>query len=150
MPTWILNLLGSGILKVFGNSILIPILDRLNKKSDTDLEKVKVAVGAERDVMLAQIQANIAAYETRAQLLVAQWGRPEIRILILVIAIPAAVHFGAVMLDSVPLFGHVVGSWKIPKLPTPYDTYEWIILQSFFVLAPVQVGMGALARWLNK
>ena len=147
---FIMNFLGSGIIKMFGNSILGPILDRLNKKTDSELEHFKTAVGAERDVLIANLQASIAANESRAQLLAIQWGRPEIRIIIMMTALPCCLHFGAVMLDSLPWFGHVVGSWRVPKLPSPYDTYQWIVLQSFFILAPVQVGVGAFARWLHK
>jgi hypothetical protein len=33
-------------------------------------------------------------------------------------------HVAAVVFDSIPLFGHVVGSWAVAALPKPYDTMQ--------------------------
>lgn len=153
MLAWLSSMIGGALVKTLGNAILRPVFDYLNRKSDAEVEKLRTVVGAERDVLIAQLQANVMAQETRAQLLMAQWGRPEIRFIIMLIAIPASLHWGAIMLDSMPFYipffmseAHIVGSWKVSELPQPYDGYQWLILQSFFVLAPVQVAAGALVR----
>lgn len=61
--------------------------------------------------------------------------------------LPCAIHFWAITLDSVPLFGHVVGSWRVPALPKPFDEYEGqIILATVGVLGATKVVGKIFAR----
>src|SRR5229473_2391395 len=34
------------------------------------------------------------------------------------------IHVAAVIFDSIPLFGHIVGSWQVAALPSPYDKMQ--------------------------
>ena len=68
---------------------------------------------------------------------------------LIMFAAPAGFLTWAATLDSMPLFGHVVGSWGIdipPKLQVPFEK----IIDSFFISAPI-VGAGlAVASVFRK
>lgn len=113
------------------------------KKLDRELEGFKTASGVDLDAF----KAHLAAQLENNRLRLAQqswWGA---KLIILTAGIPAAAHFGAVFLDTlIPPFG----SWGIPKLPPPYDTYQWAIVQSFFLVMPAMAGVNAISQWLNR
>src|SRR5687768_8124063 len=48
-----------------------------------------------------------------------KWG-PTILVTIVLFTIPIGIHFSAITFDSMPLFGHVIGSWNISPLPKPF------------------------------
>ena len=113
------------------------------KKATTEAEAFKSAGGLDLEAFKAHLQANL----DNNRLKLAQnswWGA---KLIILLVGIPAALHWAAIFLDTIiPPFG----SWGIPKLPAPYDTYQWVIVQSFFLVVPVQTGVNAMAQWLNR
>jgi hypothetical protein len=118
-------------------------LDWQVKKANVELDGFKT--GAEVD--LAAFQAHLAAQVEINRMKVAQnawWGA---KLIILIAGIPASLHFGAVFLDTIiPPFG----SWGIPRLPAPYDVYQWAIVQSFFLVMPVQTLASAVSQWLGR
>lgn len=64
-------------------------------------------------------------------------------------ASPCAFLTWAATLDSMPLFGHVVGSWGIdipPKLQIPFEK----IIDSFFISAPIAATGIAIAQAFRK
>lgn len=64
-------------------------------------------------------------------------------------ASPCAFLTWAATLDSMPLFGHVVGSWGIdipPKLQVPFEK----IIDSFFISAPIAATGIAIAQAFRK
>lgn len=68
---------------------------------------------------------------------------------LLAFAAPAALLMWAACLDSVPLFGHEVGSWGI-DIPPKFQVSIEKIIDSFFISAPV-VGAGlAIASVFRK
>lgn len=38
----------------------------------------------------------------------------------------------------------------IPALPPPYDTYQWAIVQSFFLVMPAMPLANAVSQWLAR
>jgi len=129
------------------------------KRSDADLQGFTTAAGVDHQGYKAYLEAQV---ETNRMKMAQNswWGA---KLIILMAGVPASMHFAAVMLDSLPfpivalgsyympyIATHAVGSWGIPKLPSPYDTYQWAIVQSFFLVMPVQTGVSAVAQWLNR
>ncbi|MGH8515388.1 MAG: hypothetical protein ACREV8_15895 [Gammaproteobacteria bacterium] len=80
------------------------------------------------------------------------YGTPAFRIITLVAGLPPAIHFGLVYVDTIlaskaflaaPYFG-------VPKLPAPYDTFEWAVVSSFFLVQAVNLGKSNVASWLGR
>lgn len=136
---FISRFLGSGLVSLFGNAILKPVLAHLQHKTDAEVEKLKVATGAEKEIALASLTATIQANAQRLAL------ATEFRILVYAIALPYVLHSGAVMLDSTFAFG-----WSVPTAPGQFATYEREILLSFFVLQPTMTIAKGAARWLSR
>jgi len=133
---------------VFGLLMKLPglaerFLDYQSKKLDGELEGFKTASGVDLEAFKVHTQAQLE--NNRLKLAQnAWWGA---KLIILMAGVPASAHFAAVFLDTlIPPFG----SWGIPKLPAPYDTYQWAIVQSFFLVMPTMVGVNAMAAWLNR
>ena len=128
------------------SGILAPILGYFTAKNDVNLEGLKAAVGADTTLGVAYLNSQVEVAQIKAGQ--AQWWGA--RLIILLTAGSAALHFTGIMLDSTPLFGHVVGTWAIPKLPDPYAGYEWTLLESFFVLTPIAPVLSATSAWLHR
>ena len=62
----------------------------------------------------------------------------------------AVLHFGAVVLDSIPLFGHKVGSWRIAELPGLYREVQIAIIYSVAGVTSVSALTSVLKRFLVK
>jgi hypothetical protein len=135
-------------------ALLLPVLDHLfgnvfsawlKYKTDRNanvLAGFQSAAGFDRDVALATLQAEVQLAATRAAAN-GWWGS---RLVIVAGGLLSVTYFGAIVLDSLFRFG-----WSVAKLPTPWDTYCWAILQSFFVLGLTQHLTGSLTGlWLNR
>ena len=88
-----------------------------------DADKFKAATGADRDVAIATLQANVAAYHEQNDLSKLRWGWWGERYLLLCAALPAVIHSGAVYLDSTFKFG-----WAIARTPGVYEGQELQII----------------------
>ncbi len=136
---------------LFGALKLVPglfgkFVDWQVQRSNVELQGFTTAAGVDLDAYRAHLQAEL---ETN-RLKLAQnswWGA---KLIILMAGVPASLHFAAVMLDSLPLLGHAVGSWHIPKLPAPYDGYQWAIVQSFFLVMPAMPLVNSVSAWLAR
>lgn len=134
------------------SGIVTALTGHLNKLSDNETAKLKTAIKADKEVAIAQMQANVSAYQTRADMLK---GMRVTQFLIAATMVPPIYHMGGVFLDScpfflVPFFEHKVGSWKFVSLPKPYDSYEWLLVSSLLgIQSGLQVGMG-FARALMR
>jgi len=142
----------SGIIGGVIQWITGPLLGYLGKLSDNDTARFKAATGADRDVLVAQLQANAAAWHDRAAMLsglrVTQW-------LIFAALAPALYHQALVFLDSCPFFGipyfaHAQGSWRVAALPGPYGEREWSLIASLLGIQTGLVGIGSFMRYLHK
>lgn len=124
-----------------GSGLLQQLASILEKRADA-----AVAARTSDNVTGAQVAAELlkAQIETN-KLKVANnawWGA---QLIILVAALPCAIHIAGIMLDSTFRFG-----WGIPRVPAPYDTYEWAIVQSFFILQPVNGLIGVINAWVRR
>jgi hypothetical protein len=105
--------------------------------------KLKAANETERliaDTAIEEIKARIAAPDNAKEIRLATASFWEMRLLTAVIAGCAALHYLAVTLDTVFMFG-----WRIPKYPPPFDEYQGTILLSFFGVQGVAIGVTAIA-----
>jgi hypothetical protein len=129
-----------------------PLLTYLGKLSDAEVAKFKAATGAERDVIIAQLQANAGAYHDRTALL---GGMRATQYLIVAALAPALFHQGLVILDSCPFLPlpwfppHVIGSWRVPALPAPYADREWAMIAALLGIQTGLVAAGSFLRWLH-
>lgn len=141
------------LLPLFGNTILKPVLAYLEARQDVDLEKFRTAVGAERDVLLAQLQAEIAANATRASMASMFFGWWLTRWLIGIMLAFAVAHQCAVFLDSLcwatALRPHGGCGLGFPKLPPPYDEREWLLISTLFGIQQVPNAIAALGRTIG-
>ena len=142
---WLLSLVTGGLGSAV-SGILAPVLGYLTAARNDDLSGFQSGAAADTDRFKALLAAQVQVDQLRASTNV-WWGA---RLLFLVGAFGPVVHFTAVFLDSVPLFGHPVGSWAIPRLPAPYDTDEGQVVLSFFILAPTAPVLSAAASWLHR
>lgn len=124
-------------ISAIAGAIVGPVTDKLFSHLDAK-------TAAERDIALSSISKAQADNQVRGQL------APAFKGLIYCIALPPAVHFALICLDS-----SFPASWnihlQIPRLPAPYDEYEKQILLSFFILQPAsQIATGIKAWGLSK
>jgi hypothetical protein len=115
------------------------------RKADRELEGFKTATGVDRESFRDYLNAGVENNRTRT-IANGWWGAKAI---ILTVGMPCAVHMAAVMLDSMPFWGHPIGSWGIPKPPAPYDAYQRDIVLSFFLVMPAMPIVNAVAAWLG-
>jgi hypothetical protein len=130
-----------GLVSSIVSGITGPLFGYLSKRQEVQLDGFRNATGVDLDAYKAALDAQIETNRIRAS--ANSW--LGARIITMVAGLPAAVHFGAVMLDSTFRFG-----WGIPKVPAPYDGYEWAIVQSFFIVAPAMPLVSATAAWLSR
>lgn len=122
----------------------------IGQMSDNEAAKFKAAVGADRDVAVAQLEASAKVYHDRVDLLkgmkITSW-------LIAIALIPPLYHQGLVFLDSCPFFlwyPHVVGSWDVPKLPGVYAEREWLMISSLLGIQAASTTAMSAIRYLRK
>ncbi|WP_395664551.1 hypothetical protein [Methylocella sp.] len=127
-------------------------------KAWTDFERAKLAANVEGFSAAAEADAKImqAAFANDAAvnaLKAESRGEPLNRLIMLVAGVPPAVHFGLVFLDTILasrfLFG-APGPLGVPRLPRPYDTFEWAIVSSFFLVHAASLGVSNVTAWLGR
>jgi len=79
-------------------------------------------------------------------------GASTSRVIQLVAGLPPAVHFGLVYIDTILASKAFLGAayFGVPKLPTPYDTFEWAVVSSFFLVHALARRASNVTQWLNK
>jgi hypothetical protein len=140
-------------------TIIAAVTGTIGKLSDNDTAKLRTAIGAERDVVVAQLQASAAAYHDRSAMLAGMWWA---HVLIVAALAPPIWHQGLVMLDSCPLLPGLadgwlpwivpreVGSWRVAALPGAYADHEWQLIMSLLGIQSALIGGGSFLRWLRK
>ncbi len=122
-------------------SFFTPLFTFLNKKQDVLLSGAQSAMTADTAMNQAYLNAQIQADQIKAA--ANAWIGPKI------IACTAGelsvLYYGSIVLDS--MF-HL--HWNIAKLPTPWDSYAWVILSSFIIVSPIAPVMSATTAWLTK
>ncbi|ACK51975.1 hypothetical protein Msil_3065 [Methylocella silvestris BL2] len=109
----------------------------------------EAAASSDAAVMSQALKSDIELNALKVQV----YGQPVNRLIMLIAGVPPAVHFGLVFLDTILaskfIFG-APGPLGVPKLPAPYDTFEWAIVSSFFLVHAVALGAGNVSAWLNR
>jgi len=150
--------IAGGFLQGNLGTIVSAITGTIGKLSDNDTAKLASAIGAERDVAVAQLQASAAAYHDRAAMLAGLWW---VHALIAAVLAPPIWHQGLVILDSCPwlpgfdgllpaVVPHPVGSWRVAALPGAYADHEWQLIMSLLGIQSALVGAGSFLRWLSR
>jgi hypothetical protein len=123
----------------------------------TDYERTKLTMTEAGFEAAAKSDAGVmqAALVTDVQLAsmkVSLYGTPTYRIITLVAGLPPAIHFGLVYIDTILASKALLGAvyFGVPKLPAPYDTFEWAIVSSFFLVHLVNTGASNVTAWLAK
>lgn len=136
---WLLSILG-WIAPGGFDKLANGVIGYLAKRTDANLEGFKAGAGADSERLKALLDAHVEMSRLKA----AQnswWGA---KLIVLVAGLPCAIHFAAIMLDSTFRFG-----WGIAKVPEPYSTYEWAVLQSFFLVLPAMPLVSAASAWMR-
>jgi hypothetical protein len=104
------------------------VSDFLKARANTELQKYTTGVTADTQVNLALISGYIEETKVRAaqreadrQSVWTAWMMPTGFAICMI-------HFAAIVFDSMPMFGHKVGSWQIAALPGEYLKIEVAIL----------------------
>jgi hypothetical protein len=129
------------ILSSIVNGIVGPLFGYLGKKQDVTLEGFKSASAED----LAAYQAYLAALNQANAVKVAQQSNPWFAAITFLAGGFSVAYFGSIVLDSMFHLG-----WRIDKLPAPWDSYVWIVLQSFVVITPAMPLISATSAWLRK
>jgi hypothetical protein len=81
------------------------------------------------------MQGALTADVQLAAMKVQVYGTLSYRVITLVAGLPPAVHFGLVYIDTILASKALLGAayFGVPKLPAPYDTFEWAILSFSFL-----------------
>lgn len=160
MGAWLVSWLASAGFKLFGSSILKPILDAWANHENVDLEKFKAAAKNTGQLAGAILQANVEFSVTKARYAfrILQWW--PFRALLLVLIGVSTFHYCAVVLDSTPFWipfmgeAHIIGAWGVPTPPSPYDEYEREFLLFFILAKPVEAvvsqGLQTLTAYLVR
>jgi hypothetical protein len=123
----------------------------------TDYERTKLTTGEAGFESAAEADAKImqAAIVTDAQLAamkVQLYGTATYRIITLIAGLPPAIHFGLVYIDTILASKFLLGVayLGVPKLPSPYDNFEWAVVSSFFLVHAVNLGKSNVQQWLTR
>jgi hypothetical protein len=135
---------GSAFQKIVGS-----VTHVLDTSKIADTVKFSTATVAERDVVVARMQADSQAYQARVGL---YRGMFWLQIVLLFAYIGPVWHTMLVFLDSCPLLPmvtwvhgfqvvrHVVGSWRVPALPGQYGGEECQIMALLLGIQTAAVG----------
>jgi hypothetical protein len=121
MLKWILSWLGGGVLD--------RLLAHFEKRQDTQLERDKLVA----TVVSEEIKAEIETRKLQAQLIQVEQGRWVTALMRPFLFYPLALHYVAVVTDSIFRF-----SWDIDRLPAPMDEWQGTILLSLFLSRPIE------------
>jgi hypothetical protein len=130
-----LGLLGGLFTAVPG--IVTGVLNYLTTRNNVDLQKLQTAVGADRDVMVAQLQAQVAANQVKASIL----QLPGVRILLFMLYSPVILHCCVIVLGRI----HFIQWDVLDFLPWELD-----IVKSLVILVPTVTVAGGFTSWLHK
>lgn len=144
----ILGLLGGFLLKIPG--LASGVIQVLNKRADADLQKHLAAVEGDKVVNTAVLQAWVQAQVAAAAARNADRGSWLTAWMMPAAFLIAVSHFGAVVFDSMPIAGHVVGSWGIAALPGDYAELQRAIIYSAAGIVSVKSVAGAVGKIFTR
>lgn len=145
-------------------ALIIPILNAVLGgvitpfvKAWSDYQSTKLTTGeagfekaasADAQIMQAALVSDVQLAAMKVQV----YGSRTYRIITLVAGLPPAIHFGLVYIDTIMASKAFLGVayFGVPKLPAPYDTFEWAIVSSFFLVHAINLGKSNVAQWLGR
>jgi hypothetical protein len=112
-------------------------VDYLGKRSDNELEKIKATIGGDVQLNVAELR-----YKVEIARMAADMRKDDREHWFTAWMVPCAfsifiIHIAAVVFDSIPLFGHEVGSWQVAKLPGLYADMQYNIVMTICGVAGV-------------
>ena len=131
----------ASLLQGLVSGVITPLFGYMNKKQDVTLAGFQAASTTDQANYMAYADYSLKLQQVK--ITANQWWGPKL--LIMIIGIPTAIHFAAILLDSTFLF-----HWHIAKLPSPYDNYEMWVIASLFVTANVSAPVNAVSAWLHR
>jgi hypothetical protein len=140
----ILNSVLGGIIKPF----VAAWTDYERTQLTTNEAGFEAAAKSDAAVMQAALAADVQLSAMKVQL----YGTPTYRIITMIAGLPPAVHFGLVYIDTILASKAFLGAayFGVPKLPAPYDTFEWAVVSSFFLVHALGLRASNVAAWLGK
>lgn len=129
-----------GIINLLGGGVLSSVVSIFSTWKNTALLKYQTGVNADTEIIAKQIDAQVELNKVAAASVqadkgwwVTAWMKPAAFYVSLS-------HYAAVVFDSIPMFGHQIGSWGIPALPGMYaDMEREIILICVGIIGVKQV-----------
>lgn len=143
---WFVKLIGTIFSWFSGvnlSSVVTGFVEVLKNKTNADVANHAAdnQAGSALATTYLQSQAQLNQVKLESRRIEGKWG-PTLITTLLFFTIPIGVHFSAIVFDSMPLFGHVVGTWHIEKLPKPFDELEINVIGSLFYIGG---GVGAVS-----
>lgn len=140
----ILNVVLGGIIKPFVAAWTQYESTKI-KTGEAGFEK---AAAADAQIMQAALVSDVQLNAMK----ISVYGTRTYRIITLVAGLPPAIHFGLIYVDTILASKAFLGVsyFGVPKLPMPYDTFEWAIVSSFFLVHAFSIGRSNVASWLSK
>lgn len=150
---------------IFGDSILKPVTDFLNKRMDAKTEQMKAEGILVGEVTVASINATVEENKIRERIYALQFGWAPFRWLVFFAALGPVLHYFMVFLDSsCPSYfglgasltladGTVInrggcGMW-IPAAPGGYQAEEWKVIAALLGFLTVNKGINTFDRYLE-
>jgi hypothetical protein len=135
----------ASILKLLGGGNVAKLIDGVTAvaKNKTDAQTIDNQTGAKlgMEYLTAVNETNRIKASTQTERTVL-FG-------LFMFAFPAGIVWWAALLDGIPFYGHVVGSWKIAVPPGFIESFNNIV-NSFFIAAPAVAGASILARTFGR
>lgn len=140
----ILNALMGGIIKPF----VAAWTSYEQSKLTTGEAGFEKGAAADAQIMQAALVSDVQLAAMKVQV----YGSFTYRVVTLVAGLPPAIHFGLVYIDTILASKAFLGVayFEVPKLPAPYDTFEWAIVSSFFLVHAINLGKSNVAAWMAK
>jgi|SRR5215472_1771812 len=158
---WIINMFAGGVFKIFGDTIVQPLLQAYLKSKDVDLQKFQAATPALEGAVVAVVEANtrFAEIQSGYALAILHWW--PFRLVLWVCLAVAASRFCLILFDSTWWWvaGCAAGtgdacSWNIPPVKGLYGNAEYQFLLFFVIAKPVDSlvsgGISVLSNYLRK
>jgi hypothetical protein len=140
----ILNSVFGGIIKPF----VAAWVNFEQTKLTTGEAGFEAAAKSDAAVMQAALTADVQLSAMKVQV----YGTRSYRTITLIAGLPPAIHFGLVYIDTILASKAFLGAayFGVPKLPAPYDTFEWAVVSSFFLVHALGPRASNVSAWLAK
>lgn len=140
------------ILNAILGGIITPFVKAWSDYQATKLKTGEAGFEKAADADAKIMQAALVSDVQLAAMKVQVYGTFTYRVITLIAGLPPAIHFGLVYIDTILASKAFLGIpyFGVPKLPTPYDTFEWAIVSSFFLVHAFNIGKSNVEQWLRK